>query len=106
MSTKKKSTIPQPFKKYNESGKKPTEPKALYSVDQKVFMIVSHKGKPEKLNEGKIFAVKSRKIADIDYLGKKIGTKTRFTYQVCLPNNGIEEIFETSLYPNYIEAAK
>ena len=95
MSTAKKKSAP-----------KVIPPTAKYNVGQKLFIITSHKGKPEELNEVKVFAVKSRKIPATDYLDKVVGTQTHFTYAVDYPSGKREDEFESSLYPNYTDAAK
>jgi hypothetical protein len=99
MSSNKKSTIPQPFKKYPE-----VQPK--YQIDQKVFTVTYHKGKPEELLEVKIRTRSSREIAIKDTAGKILTTKTAFSYYVVKPDGFTEDIHEVQLYPNYTEGAK
>ena len=93
MSTKKKAVAKTP------------EPKALYSVNQKVFTIAYHKGIPEQLIEAKVWAVKSSKTAVFEY-GKVIGSKTQYSYVLTLPDGMAQEQPEFSIYPSFFEAAK
>lgn len=86
--------------------RKPAQPQPIYSVGQKVFTLMYHKGKPEEITEAKVFAVKSRKIADKDYLGKAVGTKTEFTYSLQFPDGLADDKHEVSLYPSFIKAAE
>lgn len=86
--------------------RKPAQPQPIYSVGQKVFTINFHKGKSEELTEARVYAVKSRKIADKDDLGKTVGTKTEFSYSIQFPDLMAEDRWETALYPNFQKAAE
>lgn len=93
MSTKKKASP------------KAQEPKAKYAVNQKVFIISYHKEIPEQLSEAKVWAVKSRKTAVLDW-GKVVGSKTEYSYDLTLPDGTAENAPEISVYPSFFEAAK
>jgi hypothetical protein len=85
---------------------KAVEPKYRYAIDQKVFTIVNHKGRPEELLEVKILARSKREIALRDMAGKRVGTDTIFSYYVIKPDGFTGDLWEVQLYPNYVEAAK
>lgn len=86
--------------------RKTADPKPLYSVEQKVFTITYHKGRPEEIAQVRIYAVKSRKVSDKDDLGKTVGTKIDFSYSLQFPDRLAEDRYETVLYPNFQKAAE
>jgi hypothetical protein len=88
-----------------KSTPKSADPKFKYSVGQRVFTIVYHKGKPEELLEGEIIDRVSREYTEKDHLGKKTGTGVCFTYLV---RTSLEctSLYETEIYPAFVEAAK
>lgn len=93
MSTKKKASP------------KVQEPKAKYAVNQKVFIISYYKDKPEELKEGKVWAVRSRKVALLE-CGKTIGHKTEFSYDLTFWDGSAVNFDENKIYPNYPAAAQ
>jgi hypothetical protein len=96
--SKKKTTIPQPFKKYPEAT-------AKYKIGQKVFVIHYYKGIADELIEGIVECVTTREYALISPLGKS--NTVEYSYQYTIKTGGVPVMeMEEKVYPNYTEAAK
>lgn len=103
MSSKKKSTIPQPFKK------DAPEPKPKYNIGQKVFLITYHRGLPENIFEVKITGRSTWEHKLLGIPGEKNEFATAFRYGFHCDSGlytSVASADESTLYQNFAEAAK
>jgi hypothetical protein len=86
-----------------KTASKPVEPKAKYAIGQKVFVIISHRGKPEELAECK---VESRTIVEYKPIeaGKNLGTLITHSYSV-VSHDARMNVRENEIYPSFQSAA-
>ena len=98
MSSKKKVT------------QKASEPKPKYNIGQRAFALSYHKGKPEEIFEIEITDRFRRESPLRDFLGKKIGTQTTYSYHTKTPPTfdalPYGSLSENELYPSFVEVAK
>jgi hypothetical protein len=102
MSTQKKTTTKSPFNRKTKA--KAPEPKAKYSLGQKLFTIAYHKGRPENILEVKV-SRRTKTELNCDYLiGRTKEVIVSFDY-FCSTPDGCKTFLETELIPSFQQAA-
>ena len=91
MSSKKKTTTP--------------EPKPKYKLGQRLYTIIFHRDRPEEIWELKVLAKKSYEEIVVSPTGHNIGKALQFSYILLTPDSGHKEVYEDLLYPSFQQAA-
>jgi hypothetical protein len=80
-------------------------PKPKYTIGQRLFTIISHRGRPEEIWETKVIARKTYETKMSPFPGGKPESGISFSYTVLTPDSGHKELYEEEFYPSFQQAA-